>query len=115
MNAYSGYNEIHMHPMDEDKTTFMVETPYYCYKVMSFILNNVDMTYQCFMNRIPQPVIRRNVQVYKDDMVLTSKTKESNHLNLEELFTTINKYQLKLNLEKCVFRVKVGKFLDTHL
>ena len=31
--------------------------------------------------------------------------------DLEELFTTIAKYNLKLNPEKCVFRVEAGKFL----
>jgi len=28
------------------------------------------------------------------------------------LFTTIAKYKLKLNLEKCIFGVEAGKFLD---
>jgi len=32
-------------------------------------------------------------------------------VDLEELFTTIAKYRLKLNSEKCVFGVKAGKFL----
>jgi len=31
--------------------------------------------------------------------------------DLEELFATIAKYRLKLNHEKCVFRVEAGKFL----
>jgi len=31
--------------------------------------------------------------------------------DLEELFTTIAKYRLKLNLEKYVFGVEAGKFL----
>jgi len=30
---------------------------------------------------------------------------------LEELFNKIAKYNLKLNLEKCVFGVEAGKFL----
>jgi len=32
-------------------------------------------------------------------------------VDLEELFTTIAKYRLKLNPEKCVFGVEAGKFL----
>jgi len=43
------------------------------------------------------------MQAYVDVMVVTSKTKESHQLGLEELFTTISKYQLKLNLEENVF------------
>jgi len=44
-------------------------------------------------------------------MVVTSKEKHQHIADLEELFSTIAKYNLKLNLEKCVFRVEAGKFL----
>ena len=37
--------------------------------------------------------------------------KDQHVADLEELFTTIAKYRLKLNLEKCVFGIEVGKFL----
>jgi len=37
--------------------------------------------------------------------------KEKHVTDLEELFTKIAKYRLKLNPEKCVFGVKAGKFL----
>jgi len=38
--------------------------------------------------------------------------REYQHVNdLEELFPTIAKYNLKLNTDKCVFGVEVGKFL----
>ena len=37
--------------------------------------------------------------------------KDQHVTDLEELFTTIAKYKLKLNPEKCVFGVEVGKFL----
>jgi len=53
----------------------------------------------------------RNVQAYVDDMVVTSVEEMRYHDDLVELFATINKYQLKLNLEMCVFGVKAGKVL----
>jgi len=56
-------------------------------------------------------MIGRNVQAYVDDMVVTSQEKGQRVSNLEELFATIAKYRLKLNPEKCVFEVEVGKFL----
>ena len=37
--------------------------------------------------------------------------KEQHFADLKELFTTIAKYILKLNPEKCVFGVEAGKFL----
>jgi len=51
------------------------------------------------------------VQTYVDDMVVTSVEKEQHVVDLEELFATIAKYNLKLNLEKCVFGVGARKFL----
>ncbi|XP_068474112.1 uncharacterized protein [Phaseolus vulgaris] len=44
-------------------------------------------------------------------MVVTSREKEPHVADLEELFTTIARYRLKLNPEKCIFGVEAGKFL----
>jgi len=44
-------------------------------------------------------------------MVVTSQVKDQDAADLEELFTTIAKYGLKLNPEKCVFGVETDKFL----
>jgi len=111
LNAFSGYNQIMMHPRDECKKAFMTELSCYCYKVMPFGLKNAWATYQRLMDRVLAPMLRRNVQAYVDDMVVTSQQKEQHIVDLEELCTTIAKYRLKLNLKKCVFGVEVGKFL----
>ena len=89
----------------------MTELSSYCYKVMPFGLKNADATYQKLMDRVLASMIRRNVQAYVDDMVVTSKEKDQHIADLEELFTTIARYNLKLNPEKCVFGVEAGKFL----
>ena len=55
--------------------------------------------------------IGRNMEVYVDDMLVKSK-KELTHLDdLKETFATLKQYQMKLNLNKCVFGVASGKFL----
>ncbi|RDY09021.1 hypothetical protein CR513_06679, partial [Mucuna pruriens] len=46
MDTYSGYNQIWMHPADEEKTAFITEEGAFCYKVMSFALKNAGATYQ---------------------------------------------------------------------
>jgi len=100
-----------MHPRDECKTAFMTELSSYYYKVMPFGLKNAGATYQRLMDRVLAPMIGQNVQAYVDDMVVTSQVKDQHIANLEELFTTIAKYILKLNPEKCVFGVEADKFL----
>ncbi|XP_027910365.1 uncharacterized protein LOC114169424 [Vigna unguiculata] len=111
LDAYSGYNQIKMHSLDEDKITFMGGTTNYYYRVMPFGLKNAGATYQRLMDRILASMLGRNVHAYVDDMVVNSVEEKKHQGDLEELFVTINKYRLKLNPEKCVFGVKAGKFL----
>ena len=111
LDAFSGYNQIMMHPRDECKTTFMAEMSCYCYKVVPFRLKNAGATYQSLMDRVLAPMLGRNVQAYVDDMVVPSQQREQHVADLEELFTIIAKYRLKLNLEKCVFGLEANKFL----
>ena len=78
---------------------------------MPFGLKNVGATYQRLMNKMFAHQIGRNVQVYVDDMLLKS-LRENDHLsNLQESFDTLRAYNMKLNLNKCAFRVTTGKFL----
>jgi len=63
------------------------------------------------MDRVLTPMLGRNIQAFVDDMVVTSRQREQHVADLDELFTTIAKYRLKLNPEKCVFGVEAGKFL----
>jgi len=81
-----------MHPRDESKTALMTELFNYYYKVMHFGLKNADAIYQRLMDRILAPMIGRNVQAYVDDMVVTLKEKDQHVADLEEVFTTIAKY-----------------------
>jgi len=78
LDANSGYNQIKMHSLDEDKTTFMGGTTNYCYRVMPFGLKNAGATYQRLMDRILVSMLGRNVHAYVDDMVVTS-IKEKRH------------------------------------
>ena len=103
LDAFSGYNQIKMHPKDESKTAFMTETCSYCYKVMPFGLKNTGATYQRLMDKVLAPMLGRNVYAYVDDMVVASQDRAQHLADLEELFVTISKYRLKLNPEKCVF------------
>ena len=115
LDAFSGYNQIKMHPRDESKTAFMTETCSYCYKVMPFGLKNAGAAYQRLMDKVLAPMLGRNVYAYVDDMVVASPDRAQHMADLEELFVTISKYRLKLNSEKCVFGVEAGKFLAKEM
>ena len=111
MDAFFGYNQILMDEDNQEKTSFVTSQGFYCYKVMSFGLKNAEATYQRLVNRMFSHQIVRNVKVCVDNMQVKSKDK-ANHLDdLKETFSTLCKYNMKLNPAKCVFVVTSKKFL----
>ncbi len=100
-----------MAPEDEEKTAFITDGGTYCYKVMPFGLKNAGTTYQRLVSRIFKDQIGRNMEVYVDDMLVKSKVAQDHIADLNEAFSTLQKYQMKLNPAKCAFGVTSGKFL----
>uniref|UniRef100_A0A2N9GXI9 Uncharacterized protein n=1 Tax=Fagus sylvatica TaxID=28930 RepID=A0A2N9GXI9_FAGSY len=111
MDAFSGYNQIHMTEGDQEKTAFITSRGLFCYKVMPFGLKNAGATYQRLVNKMFHDQIGRNVEVYVDDMLVKSKKDEDHLIDLKETFQTLRRYNMKLNPAKCVFGVSSGKFL----
>jgi hypothetical protein len=52
-----------------------------------------------------------NVQVYIDDVVITTRSKSTQIDDLRETFDSLDKYHLKLNPTKCSFGVPAGQLL----
>ena len=69
MDAFSGYNQIMMHPDDREKTSFITDRGTYCYKVMPFGLKNAGATYQRLVNRMFAKQLGTTMEVYIDDTV----------------------------------------------
>ncbi|RDY05175.1 Retrovirus-related Pol polyprotein from transposon 17.6, partial [Mucuna pruriens] len=115
MDAYSGYNQIRMHPQDEEKTAFITDEGAFCYKVMPFGLKNAGATYQRLMDKIFKEMLGRDVEVYVDDMVARSQCMEEHCVALGKIFGVLRKHKLRLNPSKCSFGVKAGKFLGFML
>ena len=46
MDAFSGYNQIRMDEVDQEKTSFVTSQDLFCYEVMPFGLKNARATYQ---------------------------------------------------------------------
>ena len=111
MDAFSGYNQIRMEETDQEKTSFVTSQGLFCYKVMSFRLKNTGATYQRLINKMFAHQIGRNVQFYVDDMLVKSLREDDHLSDLQETFNILRAYNMKLNLNKCVFGVIAGKFL----
>ncbi|CAL9026172.1 unnamed protein product, partial [Prunus brigantina] len=111
MDAYSGYNQIFMHPEDQAHTSFITDRGLYCYKVMPFGLKNAGATYQRLVNNIFAQLIGNTMEVYVDDMLVKSRTAGQHIPNLSAMFTILKQYKMRLNPTKCAFGVASGKFL----
>jgi len=72
MDVHFGYNQIKIHPPDEDKTTFITDWRIYCYKVMPFRLKNAGATFQQMVNKVFNEEIRHTMEIHADDMLVKS-------------------------------------------
>ena len=55
MDAFSGYNQIRMDEVDQEKTSFVTSQGLFCYKLMPFGLKNAGATYQRLVNHMFRP------------------------------------------------------------
>ena len=110
LNAFQGYHQIPLALADQEKTVFVMPTGNYHYKVMPFGLKNTGSTYQRMMTRMFELQLRKNIEVYIDDMVVKSKAEAKHVDDLGSIFEVLRKYKLRLNAFKCSFGVSSGKF-----
>ena len=78
---------------------------------MPFGLKNDGATYQRAMVALFHDMIHHEIEVYVDDMIARSKTKQEHLDHLQKLFERLKKYKLRLNPSKCTFGVRSGKLL----
>ena len=96
---------------EQKKTAFITPIRNYPYKVISFGLKNAGSTYQMIMTRMFKSLLRKNIEIYIDDMVVKSKMVSKHLRDLRVTFETLRNYKLRLNASKCSFGIGSGKFL----
>ena len=111
MDGFFGYNHINMAEADKLKTSFITEWGTYCYLVMPFGLKNAGVTYQQMATTLLHDMIHKEIEVYVDDMMVKSLTREGHFEALDKFLSRAERYNLRLNLKKCVFGVASGKLL----
>jgi hypothetical protein len=111
MDDFSGYNQIHMDEVDQEKTPFITDQGFYYYKMMSFGLKNAGATYQRLVNKMFRDQIGRNVEVYVDDMLVKRSRAVSHIADLKGNLQNTEEPQMKLNPTKSTFGVSSRKFL----
>ncbi|RVW78024.1 Retrovirus-related Pol polyprotein from transposon opus [Vitis vinifera] len=109
LDAFSGYHQIPMSPLTRKDSihnaTASIATKS-CHSDSKMLAPLIRL-----MTKIFKPLIGHTVEVYIDDIVVKSKTREQHVLHLQEVFHLLRKYGMKLNPSKCAFGVSAGKFL----
>ena len=90
---------------------FITPLGVYCYITMPFGLKNAGTTYQRMMQDCLKKQIRHNIQVYVDDIIITTKREDTLIDDLGETFASLKHLNIKLNPKKCMFGVPAGQLL----
>jgi len=111
LDGFSGFNQILVHPDDQDKTTF--STPWGTFKYMKihFGLKNAGATFQRDMDITFAKEIHDFLVFYLDDLTPFSKSDQENLKHLRQVFLTCRKYGISLNPKKSLFGLDEGKLL----
>jgi hypothetical protein len=110
LDCYSGNHQIAIKE-DQEKTTFITPFGAYCYTTMSFRLKNAGTTYQQAIQACFKRKLNKNVEAYVDDVVVKTRNSDMLIADLKETFASLQEYRWKLNPNKCVFGVPLGKLL----
>jgi hypothetical protein len=96
---------------DEENTAYITVDGLFCYVSMPYGLKNALPTFVCAMHKTFNDLIRDLVEVYVDDIIVKVKLSVSLLDNLALVFDRLRLTRTKLNPDKCVFGVTVGKLL----
>ena len=94
LDGFSGYNQVLVHPIDQEKTSFTMPWGTFMYSKMPFGLMNAGATFQRAMDIAFSEEKDKFVVIYLDDITVFSKTDEKHlqHLERNPKLKTLMKY-----------------------
>eukprot|EP00253_Pinus_taeda_P026975 PITA_26975 len=111
LDGFSGFNQILVHPDDQEKTTFTMPWETFKYVKIPFGLKNARATFQQAMDIAFAQEIHDFIVIYLDDLTVFSKSDQQHLDHLRQVFLTCRKYGISLNPKKSLFGLEEGKLL----
>jgi len=109
LDGFSGFNQILVHPDDQEKTAFTTPWGTFKYVKMPFGLKNAGATFQRAMDIAFSKEIHDFLVIYLDDLIVFAKSDQQHLDHLRQVFLTCIKYGISLNPKKSLFGLKEGK------
>ena len=114
LDGYSGYNQIAIDPMDQEKTTFTCPFGTFAFRRMPFGLCNALATFQRCMMAIFSDMVEDIIEIFMDDFSVFGNSFDTCLANLEKVLAHCEEANLALNWKKCRFMVREGIVLGTR-
>jgi len=111
LDGFSGYNQILVHPDDQEKIAFTTPWGTFMYAKMPFGLMNAGATFQRAMDIAFAEEKDKSVVVYLDDITVFSKREEDHLKHLEKVLLKCRRFGISLNPTKSIFALTSGKLL----
>ena len=111
LDGFSGYNQVAVHPEDQENTTFTTPWGTFMYAKMPFGLMNAGVTFHKAMDTAFLEENDRYVVIYLDDITVFSKSDLDHLQHLRRVFLKCRKFGISLNPKKSHFAMEEGKIL----
>ncbi|KAI3755926.1 hypothetical protein L1987_55736 [Smallanthus sonchifolius] len=108
LDGYSGYNQIAIHPEDQQKTTFTCPYGTFAFRRMPFGLCNAPATFQRCMMSIFSDMVGESLEIFMDDFSIFGHSFEICLDELEKVLKRCIETNLVLSWEKSHFMVQEG-------
>ena len=99
MDGFSGYNQIQIKPMDQQKTSFIFPWGTFAYQKMPFGLKNAGATFQWAITLVLHS-LKLIIEVFLDDLAAHSCMRMCHSYHLRLVFESCRHYLVRLNPHK---------------
>ena len=97
LDGYSGYNQIAIDPLDQEKTTFTCPFGTFAFRRMPFGLCNAPATFQRCMMAIFSDMVEDIIEIFMNDFSVFGNSFDTCLANLEKVLARSEEANLALN------------------